>query len=213
MSKADNSPFASSEGKKYLKSRLEILASPTATAAFWEFHKLLEQEGLSTKIDVRPGDPCKGGTSVYHGKKSMIYVNIFSTGDPRIDIVYYTGQNNQHQFPHLKPCYFRSNTDGGSGYLLTNETLATHLKYARLSASIMDSEADGKPIKEKPSAVSQPNKRQPLKRQPRERTPPPESVPPEVSNVKAPSSGCALQVLLLIGVSFAAGMALVRLFV
>ena len=98
------------------------------------------KEGFSDKVVVRTGDPNKNGTSVYHGGKTMLYVDIWLNGRG-IDVKYYTGCGNHHLFPQLKECQFRGKgKDGGFGYPLTMETLETHKKYARLSAAIMDAE-------------------------------------------------------------------------
>ena len=137
--KNNNIPFASTEGKSFLQGRLSSFDKATEQA-FWSFHNYLEQNNVATLIDVRTKDMKRDGTTIYHGKKAMVWVNIRTDIPKWIEVVFYTGLDNQNQFPGTHPCWFRQPCCGGDKFNLTQETLATAQQYAVQSSVVIDRE-------------------------------------------------------------------------
>ena len=138
MGRRDNNiPYDSTQGKAFLQGRVSSFAKATEQA-FWSFHDFLVQSSLATKIEVRTKDALRNGTSVYHGRKVMLWVNVRTDGPKYIEVVFYTGLDNQKAFPGTNPCWFRENRCGGDQFDLTQATLATAQQFAGQSAQIMD---------------------------------------------------------------------------
>ncbi len=137
--KDNNIPYDSTEGKTFLQGRVSSFDKATQQA-FWSFHDFLVQSKLAKKIEVRTKDALKNGTTVYHGRKAMLWVNVRTDEPKYLEIVFYTGLNNQKIFPGTRPCWFRNNLCGGDQFTLTSSTLTTAQQFAQQSAQIMDQE-------------------------------------------------------------------------
>lgn len=140
MKRRDNNiPYTSTEGKTFLQGQLSSFDKATEQA-FWSFHDFLEQNNVASSNEVRTKDLKRNGTTVYHANKAIVWVNIRTDNPKWIEVILYTGLDNQNQFPGTRPCWFRQNRCGGDKFNLTRETLAIAQRYAVQSSMILDQE-------------------------------------------------------------------------